>query len=579
MSWFEEIAAWLSERFVSNEVGKELDRLSQSLRSDELDERLSAVKRLAFLASPDAVALLIGALRDPDSGVRAAAAVALGYQHAAEGVSPMAVLLDDPTPIVRRRVVEALDEIGQPREGGWTRRLRESLAPEGGNPLVPELLGRALLDSEGAVRVATLSALPRHGARGIAILRGFTDGTVDAAERGRAIDAAEPELVAALSAREPSHRQAAVEALAALRGADAIRPLAQAVSDPDPSVRRAAVLAVTELGPRLALEELLGRLDDPDPSVAIKVVEGLVCAKSLEALSEDEEARVHREMLRIARFRAESDVGPVAAWALGEMGRVAAVATLTDLLAAGGKERLHEAAAKALGRLGDARAVTPLLELLRLTEAEPVAIAAVRSLAALGDLRVLPLLFEQAFTEARPAVEAALEEALATFCSTAEPAFRAEVAGADEAKRIAAVRRAVSDPRLVPELVALLASAPEPAVRTAILDVLGIHGFGVLELARRTLSLPDKGESRRIVAIHLFSVLAPDDAVERLDALLSDGNEPPPVWHQCVQALRRLGTPAAVEALARHSGHPEPSVREAIAGVPPPAPAPPPAAA
>src|SRR5687767_13798984 len=100
MNWFDEIVAWLAERLVYDEVGLELNRMSQSLKTGELNDRLAAVKQLTFLSAADSIPLLIGALRDSAPQVRASAATGLGYKRSSDAITPLAVLLADPSSAV-----------------------------------------------------------------------------------------------------------------------------------------------------------------------------------------------------------------------------------------------------------------------------------------------------------------------------------------------------------------------------------------------------------------------------------------------------------------------------------------------
>ena len=44
MAWAEEFIGWLSERFVYDDVGRELDRISVTLREGDTEDRLAAVR-------------------------------------------------------------------------------------------------------------------------------------------------------------------------------------------------------------------------------------------------------------------------------------------------------------------------------------------------------------------------------------------------------------------------------------------------------------------------------------------------------------------------------------------------------
>lgn len=568
MTLFHEMVGWVSDKLVYD-VASELDRMSDTLRRGTVDERLSAVRQLAFMKAEDAVALLTSALRDADAEVRQAALRALGQRHRRDLVPSLGVLLGDAVAAVRLGAVEALDEVGAPRRQGLSRFWSERIVAEDDDPRIPELLAGALLDGDAAVRTAALAALPRHGSRGVAIVRRHLEGAgADRVERA----APEPGLVSAIRARQPGHRRAAVEALHALYGADAMKPLAEALRDTDAEVRAAAVAAVTALGPRGALEELLARLDDSDPEVVVKVIEGLVCARHLSTFSETEESRIHAELMRVAR-REGGRAEVSAAWALGEMGRVEAVGTLCDLLRSSSPE-VRVAACDALAKVADPRAAAPLLALVERDDTdEGTAVHAVAALAVLQDVRSVPLLVRRLFAESRPKVEQAVEGALGALCGPAEQAHREALgAAADARARAVAVERAIAEPRLGLALLGELVAAPDAERRAAATQGLVVQGYDLGALARSALTLADKTEARRVLAIELMAQVQPGEAVPLLEGLLADENEPAEVYRHAALALKRIGSEPALAALqARQEDAREPvraAVQQAMAPAP-----------
>ena len=558
MSWVDEAIGWISEKLVYDEAGRELDRLARALRAGDAEARLAAVKQLTYMHPPDTVELLIGALKDKDSRVRASAAAALGYKATAEAVTPLAVLLGDPEPRVRAAALDAINEIGLPTQRSWIRGWREKIvAAPSDDPRIADLLGRALSDADSEVRRTALQVLPRHGPRGVGIVREHLQAKDTPPEW---FAAAEPELVRALKARDAEHRKSAVVTLFRLYGERAVRPLAEALNDASSEVRAAAVDAVTSLTPRAAFKEILARLDDPDEGVVAKVIAGLVCARNLKTFDEDEETKLHEQMLRLARYR-EGRIRGVAAWALGEMGRVEAVSTLCELLESPADDVVI-AACEALGKINDPRATGPLLALLGRDTSEKAAIAAVRALTRADDVRVVPVFVRRLFAETRPAVEKALEEGMSAMCGPVEEAARAELDNADAAVRGEAIRRAINEPRLVFALVRQVLEGPNADVQSAARLVLAKQGFNLADLARATLRLADKTEARRVLAINLVVVTRPDDAVALLEGLLKDPDEPAEVYRHAVSALKRLDLPTAAAALTRHTQHPKPEVAE-----------------
>ena len=558
MSWVDEAVGWISEKLVFDEVGQELDRLSGVLRGGEPEERLSAVNQLTYMRPPDTVELLIGALKDKDGRVRASAATGLGYKATSAAVTPLAVLLSDPDARVRVAALGAINEIGLPTARSWIRAWREKIAAApSDDPRIADFLGRALGDPDSEVRRTALQVLPRHGRRGVGIAHEHLQAKDTPAEW---LAAAEPELVRALKARDPEHRKAAVDTLFRLYGERAVRSLAEALKDPSPDVRQAAVDAVTSLTPRPAFKEILARLDDPDEGVVDKVIHGMVCARNLATFDDGEERQLHEQMLRLVRYR-EGAVQATAAWALGEMGRVEAVGALCELLVSP-REDVLVAACEGLGKINDPRAVGPLIALLERDISERSAVAAVRGLTRADDVRVVPIFVRRLFAETRPAVEKALEEGMSALCGPVEEAARGELQHADPAVRRAAIRRAISEPRLVFALIGQVLDGPDDDVRSAAREVLKKQGYDIAELARATLRLPDKSEARRILAINLLLVTRPDDSVGLLDGLLKDPDEPAEVYRHAVSALKRLNLPTASAALTRHTQHPKPAVAD-----------------
>jgi len=559
MPWAEEFIGWLSEKLIYDDVGHELNRISTTLRSGGTAERLAAIRQLTFMKAADSNALLIAALKDSDARVRAAAASAFGYKRVGEAVTPLALLLDDPDPEVRRKAVAALDEIGSPPKHSWVRFWRERVVSHTSDPRIPDILGRGLMDPDPQMRTLVLAALPHHGSRGVTSVREyFRDGE----KLPEDLAAAREGLIGALSAREADQRTAALQTMFEFYGQEAVRPLSEALKDPSPEVRRAAVEAVTALGPRAVLDELLERLDDSDPRVVIGVIEGLVCARSLGSFGDDEEETIHKALLRLVKY-GTGRVQEVATWAIGEMGRVEAVSTLCDLLIPSSSEGLLVEACRALGKINDARSVRPLLELFEGGTHEAAMIAAIRALTAAGDARVLPAFVSRAFSETSPAVDQTLDEAFAALCSPAEESVRGDLESPDEEKKLAAIRRAINDPRLVFALMKHVLYGSE-AVRAAAVDVLQRQHYDLLILTRSALRLADKAEARRVLAISLLTSLRPDDAASLLDGLLVDDNEPVEIYRHSVAALQRIGTEPALAILRKHENHPKEIVREYV---------------
>jgi len=362
MSWVKDAIGWLEEKFVYD-LEPELDAMSSALHDKKAEQRLLAVRQLAHMKATGAVTLLIGALKDADPGVRAAVAAALGDKKDAQAAAPLAVLLGDPDPFVRKKALEGLSAMGTPEPPGWFRKLfwepgSKALGPE----RVADYVSTALDDSELEVRLTALHVVPRHGAPGVQAVRAYFEGEERPVLRDH-LGEVLGELRNALHVKDAAHRRAAVEALHALYGEGAIQLLREALDDEDARVRRAAVDAVTALGPRPALDELLPRLQDDADDVVIKVVQSLVTEKNLSELDPGQEDRIHDELLKLARRR-DGEVQRTAVWAVGQMRRVGALTTLRELLDLSKGEAILEAVCDALGKIDDPRAVDPLVRML-----------------------------------------------------------------------------------------------------------------------------------------------------------------------------------------------------------------------
>lgn len=183
----------------------------------------------------EVAAALAPLLGDPDEGVRAAAAEALG--EIGEGaLAPLLGVVSDPSAEVRREVALALGELDDPRTLG-------------------QLSEYARADPDRDVRRAAFRALGRSRAEGrvealSGVLRGSQDGwtrllavkALGETRSPRAVEALEP-LVAGEDGRL---RREATKALAELGGGDARAALVRALSSHDPEVRSRAARGLGE---------------------------------------------------------------------------------------------------------------------------------------------------------------------------------------------------------------------------------------------------------------------------------------------------------------------------------------------
>lgn len=116
-----------------------VDAFSRALaESLDPDTRWRALAALRIVGTPQAATAISAALSDPDEGIGAGAAVALGELRAVESAPALARCLADASPLVANRATEALQRIGE--------------------EAVPALCA-ALTDERDAVRVHAAKAL------------------------------------------------------------------------------------------------------------------------------------------------------------------------------------------------------------------------------------------------------------------------------------------------------------------------------------------------------------------------------------------------------------------------------------
>jgi len=569
MSWLSSVVERVTRAFVTDDVTPALDRLSEALKGQDAAARRLAVQQLATMRGDAATSLLAGALRDGDAAVRETAATALGERGAGAAIPGLAVLLDDAEPAVRRAAVAALDRIGAPRKEVLRSKLGVSTSPVLPDARIPELLRRATSDADPTVRFAALSALPWQGASGVGVaLDAWSSwGEAEKAQAGGMLGDA---LVLALGSRDFAHRRAIVEALGRTRGPEAAAAIVAAMDDDDAEVRQAAVRLAAEIAPAQALPSLVARLDDSDDEATSEAISAIVVAWKAGALDAGDADRVHERVRRIAAH-GKGRAQRLAAWALGEMGRVSAVATLIDLLDTPSHD-LRASCCEALGRLGDPRGVQPMLDVSALTE--PLVRATIaRSLGALRDPRAIPRLATWLLIDPDPSVVAAVESALDASCGDAESASRDALASSVAELRLAAIRRAAGDARLVRPLLASLLDAPDDATRNAALDALRRHGVDVQMLLHHALGQADQREDRRLFAIAACAALRDGSAPRLLERILSDTSEPPAAWRLAAASLKQIGSSEALHVLKKNAEHANPIVKEAVAEAlaPPPA--------
>lgn len=494
--------------------------------------------------------------------MRAAAARACGRRGWRDAVPALGGLLDDADAVVRAATLRALDELGTPAEALDARPPLGATPPIPRDGRVPPMLARLLKDLEPAVRAEALAALPRHGVPGVKIAREHVAAAPEA-ERATLVPLLERGAVLALRSDDAQHRRAAIEALHAHACTSAVRSIIARLRDSDPQVREAAMAAVVALAPAEGLRPLLARLDDPDRNAAARAVEALMVVHASGVLAPADVDALHARLLTIAAH-GEGRQRVAAAWALGEMGRIGAVATLIGLLDAASEDVVTEACG-ALERLRDARGVDELCAIARDAPWPRARAAAARALGATGDVRAVAVLVDRLLREPEQAGVEAADEALAAICRPVEDRAREGLASADAAERLSAIEGVRGDIRATRLLLASILDAPDQAAREAAVAALRELGFSAASMAEAALRVPDQPEEQRLFALALVAALQPAGLPALVGGVLRDENEPPAVHLQAVSILASQARPEARTQLESLREHPAPSVREAIA--------------
>lgn len=166
------------DALVAEGYGPALIQLAED-QSLDARQRYVAVRALGRVDSPPGQEALIRLLADDISGIRAAAAAALGEAHHAEHALKIAALLEDPATIVRAAAADAL--VSLPEEAVipyleralwdpsnfyrgqslWVRRhFVDALGATGGRAALPSLV-RCLQDADSTVVESALAALEK----------------------------------------------------------------------------------------------------------------------------------------------------------------------------------------------------------------------------------------------------------------------------------------------------------------------------------------------------------------------------------------------------------------------------------
>ncbi len=461
-----------------------LARLRRDLGSGDPAQRREVVQLLSSYPSAEVRDALLAALEDPDAGVRAQAAEAVGRVRVLDAVPRLLDWLDDPDPDVRAAAARALGQIGADRAvprlvrvlGDTHSDVRRAgvaaLAAIGGDAVVVPLLGR-LDDVDARVRVDAATVLG-HLADPRATVPLVGRARDDAPEVRTAVHSAlgdladvraVPALVQGLRDTTPQPRLAAIAALGRLGSAESVRPLASLLAETsDPRVARAVTAALGQIRDERARAALVGALANPTTraTAAQTLVER---AQRIGRSADDDEATAIVERLASALERASNtDHASQLAATLIEMSAFHPIGGAAPALLAALRDGRGDPpmVLRALGATGSEVALVPLLERLR-SEQVVVRLAVFEALrryfdASGPDGRAAdPLL--AVLGDVTPAERAPVIRLLGRVRATrALPALRQLLAHRDPALRLASIRAIgfIGDPEGASAVVDLL---------------------------------------------------------------------------------------------------------------------------
>jgi HEAT repeat protein len=151
----------LRDRYKTPQNSQKLDDSLKRLRSDDVEERMSALRTLGELNEPKATESLVAATNDPDKRVRIKAIDTLGLVRAKEA-TPLLVqqlFMRDTDLDTKRRILACLGKIGDPRA---TQPVLDFLARDV-DPAARGVAIFALGDIGDASSVAPLQAIANDG--------------------------------------------------------------------------------------------------------------------------------------------------------------------------------------------------------------------------------------------------------------------------------------------------------------------------------------------------------------------------------------------------------------------------------
>lgn len=508
---------------------------------------------------------VLARLGDPDPLVRTWAADTARALSLREAVEPLVELLKDPVPAVRTAAGEALRQM----------RFQESITP----------LRRLLADTNGDTRACAIYCLSYLDGRASreAFVKGLDDPDaavrLEAVRALRAIEdrASLPRIAKLFSDRSSKVRAEAAAVIGDLGGSAYGPGLVRCLRDSDARVRQTAIESLVRLGVKDSVRDIQALLQDPDGGVQAAAILALTEFKAAEA------APLIAKRLKDDR----AELRESAAYALGELDAKASIADLKEALK-DSVPAVREEAAVALAKLNAEDAVAPILDLIRLEDTSPETVAA--ALVFYPRERVVPALFRLVRDE-NPVIRANARSVVRSVMSADELVRLLD--SKDTETRVAVLEVLAEAPdagelELAPKLNALLKEENED-VRAAATTALGRvmpnrSTFRLLEL------ISDRSVKVRRSAVH--ALIVNGEAGELEDYLWLNASEPERTqrvvealldlddqvvgedcicgsadhlgtlgyryqednlvfWSGIIEALRRIGSPRALERLLR----------------------------
>jgi HEAT repeat protein len=486
-----------------------IDVVANEARASDPARRRDAIDKLEAYSGDEARPILLKAMSDADTDVRAHAALSIGRHGVGDALPLVVKALGDPEPRLRAAAAEA---IGQLLAGPGANE------PSGDALKAEQALERALGDGEQQVRQAAVTAL----------------GRLPATLARRAAVA----LTGRLDDESAGVREKTAEVLGRLGAERAVIPLLARLGDTTREVRGAALEALAQLGDARAVPAMVRMLRDPAEEVrgeAVAALGRLRAAQAVPALVDVMErgpdALRGRAAFALGQIGATGEL-PHNGTAVQNGAAAGSEAAIKALGTALGREDLRAAAREALVRVG-AGAVPTLLERLAGARGADAALA-VELITQIGDTRATPALLDE-LSRGRVPDELVIDA-------------------------LGAMARA-GDKRPLPPLVGLLASPTASLRRHAAQALRGTVDARANSVLATAAS--DSDREVRVIALGELGRLGARSALSEIIRALGSSDED--TAEAAAHALGSIGDKQASEALVVALDRPERRVRREAA--------------